>query len=98
MKKRIRLSERDLTRLIKKIINEQVAPENQMNPLQIIKDCSGKNITDIPMACKKMSTPPSPQEIMGCVTSLGIDPMKIFQVADCVGRKMMEMSQNKVSY
>jgi hypothetical protein len=89
MKKTIRLTERDLTRLIKKIVNEQMAPQNQMDPLKIIKDCSGKDsITD---ACKKISTSSGIPEIIGCLASLGItDPGKAFGMGQCIFNKMSE--------
>lgn len=96
MKKKIRLTESELIRLIKRVISEQ---ETQTNPLEIIQKCCDDNKVTIDLdtltACAPLSDTsktPSPDQVTKCLAAITSQApnlgLGVFNVGTCVMGKL----------
>ena len=88
----ITLSESDLRRIVKRVINEN------KDPKQIVIDCimentSLKDVTNLPDSCVKMITSPSVANTLECGMNMDADDVeliyrKLEPITKCVTNKM----------
>lgn len=114
MKRVIRLTESDLNRIVKKVLQEQSQPD----PKKIVTDCfmqnlSLKDVTKVPMSCmgigikivtsKKLPDPfQDGPALLSCANDLGKvvteDPNYVFQKLTAIGNCIFKSASSPVSY
>ena len=109
MKKIVRLTENDLERIVRKVLEEQTAPPTQ-NPINVIQECfakSGVEISKYP-SCLKAGTEimqgktPTPQSAQACsmeiMMNMGELGNKVVALGACVASKLGTSGKNPVMF
>jgi len=105
MKKIVRLTENDLERIVRKVLEEQTAPPSQ-NPMNVIQKCFEDSGVDMRNYGKCMAAgaelmqgkmPQSSADCMKEITNKGADlGMKAFSLLACVSSKFLSSAKNPV--
>jgi hypothetical protein len=104
MKKIVRLTENDLERIVRKVLEEQTAPPSQ-NPMNVIEKCFKDSGIDMQKYQKCMAAGAElmqgkiPQSSADCVKEITDDKtlgIKIFSLTACVSSKFLSSAKNPV--
>jgi hypothetical protein len=109
MKKIVRLTENDLERIVRKVLEEQTAPPSQ-NPVNAIQECFTKSNVDIKKypSCVKLGADimqgktPDTKTAQNCTTEVTMNFLelgqKAFEIGACVASKLGGSGKNPIMF
>lgn len=104
MKKIIRLTEQDLTKIVRRVLQEQVEPNK--NPVSVVEECFTASGVDIKKYPKCMALgnevmtgrKPSPDMMNACAKEISSSALELGMKAFTIGSCVMEKMKSPVMY